>query len=296
MSPIRSTAVAAAAVAAAVALPTAASAKTITLPAGFSAEAMTAHRGALYVSSQTSGEVRRIDTRSGRQTVLVKGRAGERGNGLRFAPGNRLIVAGGTAGTIDVFDSRSGRLVRRHEVPGAGFLNGVAVQGKTAYVTDTLTHLIHALPTSGRGEVRAIRPGGDFTPNRLDLDGIVPARAGTLLTGQYGSGKLFAFSTRTNATRQVRLNARLPTNDGLALRGRTLFVAENRGKVQVVRLTADLRRGRVTQTLPRGRRLRNPVDLALVGGHLWVLDGHAPGSDPATVARQVDSIVDLGRF
>ncbi len=150
MSPIRSTAVAAVAiVAAASAAP--ATAKTITLPAGFSAEAMTAHDGALYVSSQTSGEVRRVDTRSGKQTVLVPGRSGERGNGLRFAPGHRLIVAGGTARTIDVFDSRSGRLIRRHTVPGAGFLNGVAVQGKTAYVTDTLTHLIHALPTSGKG-------------------------------------------------------------------------------------------------------------------------------------------------
>jgi sugar lactone lactonase YvrE len=295
MSPIRSTAVAAVAiVAAASAAP--ATAKTITLPAGFSAEAMTAHDGALYVSSQTSGEVRRVDTRSGKQTVLVPGRSGERGNGLRFAPGHRLIVAGGTARTIDVFDSRSGRLIRRHTVPGAGFLNGVAVQGKTAYVTDTLTHLIHALPTSGKGTVRTIRPGGDFTPNRLDLDGIIPARAGTLLTGQYGSGKLYAFSTRTNATRQVRLNARLPTNDGLALRGRTLFVAENRGKVQVVRLNAALTSGRVVKTVPRGRSLRNPVDLALVGGHLWVLDGHVPGADPARTARQVDRIVDLGRL
>ncbi|MDO8189135.1 SMP-30/gluconolactonase/LRE family protein [Conexibacter sp. JD483] len=295
MSPIRSTAVTAAAlIAAASAAP--ASAKTITLPAGFSAEAMTAHRGALFVSSQTSGEVRRIDPRSGQQTVLVKGRRGNRGNGLRFAGDNRLIVAGGTNGKIDVYDGRSGRLIRRHSVPGAGFLNGVAVQGKTAYVTDTLTHLIHALPTSGRGTVRTIRPGGDFTPDRLDLDGIILARPGWLLTGQYGSGKLFAFSTKTGATRQVTLNASLPTNDGLALRGRTLFVAENRGKVQVVRLSADLASGRVTQTLPRGRRLRNPVDLALIGGHLWVLDGHVPGDDPARTARQVDRIIDLGRF
>jgi sugar lactone lactonase YvrE len=292
MSTIRSTAVAAAAIAAAVAAP--ASAKTITLPAGFSAEAMTAHAGALYVSSQTSGEVRRIDPRSGRQRVLVPGRKGGRGNGLRFAGGNRLVVAGGTSSTIDVYDARSGRLVRRHRVPGAGFLNGVAVQRGTAYVTDTLTHVVYALPTSGRGRVRAIRPGGDFTPNELDLDGIVPAAPGTLLTGQYGSGKLFAFSTKTEETRQVSLDRPLPTNDGLALRGRTLFVAENRGKVEAVRLSADLRSGRVTQTLPRRGKLRNPVDVALVRGHLWVLDGHRP-TTPARTARQVDRIVDLGR-
>ncbi len=295
MSPIRSTAVAAAAVAAAVAAPTAASAKTLTLPAGFSAEAMTAHNGALYVSSQTSGEVRRIDTRSGEQTVLVAGRSGWRGNGLRFAGNSRLIVAGGTNGAIDVYNARDGSLVRRHQVAGAGFLNGVAVQGGTAYVTDTLRHVVYALPTSGKGSVRTIRPGGDFTPHELDLDGIVPAGPGTLLTGQYGSGKLFAFSTKTGATRQVTLNASLPTNDGLALRGRTLFVAENRGKVEVVRLGAGLTSGRVVKTVPRGK-LRNPVDVALIGGHLWVLDGHAPGADPARTARQVDRIIDLGRL
>jgi len=292
MSPIRSTAVAAAALAAAVAAP--ASAATTTLPAGFSAEAMTAHRGALYVSSQTSGEVRRIDPRGGRQTVLVHGRRGGRGNGLRFAGDGHLIVAGGTSGTIDVYDG-NGRLVRRHRVAGAGFLNGVAVQRDTAYVTDTLRHVIYALPTSGRGVVRTIRPGGDFTPAQLDLDGIVPAGPTTLLTGQYGSGKLYAFSPGSGATRQVALSAPLPTNDGLALRGRTLFVAENRGVVQVVRLSADLRRGRVVKTLPRGRRLHDPVDVALVGGHLWVLDGHRP-TTPARAARQVDRIVDLGRF
>ncbi|MDW5596015.1 SMP-30/gluconolactonase/LRE family protein [Conexibacter stalactiti] len=293
MSPIRSTAVAAAVIAAAVAAPASASAKTITLPAGFSAEAMTAHHGALYVSSQTSGEVRRIDPRSGQQTVLVAGRRGGRGNGLRFAGDNRLIVAGGTSRTIDVYDARSGRLVRRHRVPDSGFLNGVAVQRGTAYVTDTLTHVIYALPSSGRGSVRTIRPGGDFTPHQLDLDGIIPAAPGTLLTGQYGSGKLFAFSTKSGATRQVSLNRPLPTNDGLALRGRTLFVTENRGKVEAVRLSADLTSGRVTQTLPRRGNLRNPVDVAIVGGRAWVLDGHRP-TTPARTARQVDRIIDLG--
>lgn len=298
MSSIRSTAVtAAAAVAAAVAVTAVAapaSAKTITLPAGFSAEAMTAHQGALYVSSQTSGEVRRIDPRSGRQSVLVPGRRGGRGNGLRFAGGNRLIVAGGTSRTIDVYDARNGRLVRRHRVAGSGFLNGVAVQRGTAYVTDTLTHVIYALPTSGKGSVRTIRPGGDFTPHEFDLDGIVPAAPGTLLTGQYGSGKLFSFSTKTGATRQVALDRPLPTNDGLALRGRTLFVAENSGKVEAVRLSADLASGRVTQTLPRRGKLRLPLDLALVRGHLWVLDGHRP-TTPGRTARQVDRIIDLGR-
>lgn len=293
MSSIRSTAVAAAVLAAAVAAP--ASAKTITLPAGFSAEAMTAHRGALYVSSQTSGEVRRIDPRSGQQTVLVQGTRGGRGNGLRFAGDDRLIVAGGTSRTIDVFDGRDGRLIRRHRVPGSGFLNGVAVQRGTAYVTDTLTHEIYALPTSGRGSVRTIRPGGDFTPDPLDLDGIVPAAPGTLLTGQYGSGKLFAFSTKSGATREVALSRLLPTNDGLALHGRTLYVTENSGKVRAVRLSADLGSGRVTRTLPRRGRLRNPVDIAIAGGRLWVLDGHRPGSNPARTARQVDRIIDLGR-
>lgn len=261
----------------------------IALPPGFSAEAMTAHDGALYVGSQRDGEIRRIDVRSGEQTVLVSGRAGRHSNGLRFA-GGRLIVAGGTTGRIYVYDALTGAPVATHDVHG-GFVNAVGVLGRTAYVTDTLRHVIYALPASGTGAVRTITLSGDWTPNALDLDGIIPAR-GRLLTGQYGTGKLFTFAPATGVAHAVDLHgATVPTNDGLLLEGRRLYIAENSGKVQEVALSADLSSGRIVKTIPH-RRLRNPVDVARIDGHLYVLNADGQRGDRA---KMVDQIIDLGR-
>ncbi|MCW2951207.1 MAG: hypothetical protein JWQ48_377 [Conexibacter sp.] len=266
----------------------AATPKTLELPAGFSAEAMTAHAGALYVGSQIDGTVLRLDVKTGEQTTAVRGRPGVHSNGIRFADG-RIIVAGGTTGKIFVYSAHDGTPIRTYDVRG-GFVNGVGILGHTAYATDTLKHVIYALPTSGKGAVRTIAPTGDFKPNAFDLDGIIPA-GGELLSGQYGTGILYKINPKTGVARTVDLGgATLPTNDGLMLNGRRLYVAENRGKVQEVQLNGSLTAGRIVKTIPR-RRLRNPVDVARIDGHLWVLNAHNPQRPKPT---DVDDIIDLG--
>ncbi|HEY4276813.1 MAG TPA: hypothetical protein VGM91_01265 [Conexibacter sp.] len=258
------------------------------LPPGFSAEAMTDHNGALYVGSQADGSVLRVDVRTGEQTVLVPGHSGRHANGLRFA-GKRLIVAGGTTGKIYVYNALTGRDVATHDVHG-GFVNGVGILGKTAYATDTIKHVVYALPTSGVGAVRTITLTGDWTPDAFDLDGIIPAGR-ELLTGQYGTGKLFTVDAATGVSHAVQ-GVSVPTNDGLFLKGRTLFVAENSGKVQEVALNADMTAGRVVKTLPK-HRLRDPTDVAVIGGRLYVLNPHNPQRRAPPTAR--DQILDLGK-
>jgi sugar lactone lactonase YvrE len=266
----------------------AATAKTLHLPAGFSAEAMTAHDGALYVGSQIDGTVLRVDVKTGEQTTAVLGRPGVHSNGIRFADG-RIIVAGGTTGKIYVYSAHDGKPVRTYDVKG-GFVNGVGVLGHTAYATDTLKHVIYALPTSGRGAVRTIAPTGDFKPNPFDLDGIIPA-GGQLLSGQYGTGILYKIDPRTGVARTVDLGrATVPTNDGMMRNGRHLYIAENRGKVQEVQLNGSLTAGKIVKTIPR-TRLRNPVDVARIDGHLWVLNANNPQRPKPT---DVDDIIDLG--
>lgn len=262
----------------------------IDLPAGFSSEAFTEHGGALYVGSQIDGRILRVDVRTGAQRVVVPGRAGVHTNGIRVA-GRTIVAAGGTTGRISIYDTRTGDVVRDHDVQG-GFVNGVAVLGRTAYLTDTLKHVIYAVPTDGKGEVRTIAPTGDFAPADLDLDGIVPAGHGQLLTGQYGTGIFYTVDAGTGVAHRIDLGgATLPTNDGLLLEGRRLYVAQNNGKVTEVLLSHDLSRGSVVATFP-ATALRNPVDVARVGGHLYVLNANDPQNPKPT---DIDQILDLGR-
>lgn len=262
----------------------------ISLPAGFSSEAFTAHGRALYVGSQIDGRILRVDVRTGRQRIVVPGRAGVHTNGIRFA-GRHIVAAGGTTGKISIYDARTGAVVRDYDVQG-GFVNGVGVLGGTAYATDTIKHVIYAVPVDGRGEARTITPGGDFAPADLDLDGIIPAGRGTLITGQYGTGKLFRLDARTGAATLIDLGgATLPKNDGLLLQGRRLYVAQNSGQVTEVLLNRDRTAGRVAASFP-AQPLRNPVDVARIDGDLYVLNAHNPQAPKPT---DVDQILDLGR-
>jgi len=260
------------------------------LPPGFSAEAMTAHDGALYVGSQVNGEVLRIDVRTGEQTIAVLGRRGVHSNGIRFA-GNRIVVAGGTTGRIFIYDAHDGAPVKTYDVHG-GFVNGVGIRGRIAYATDTIRHVVYAFPASGRGAVRTITLGGSYRPNALDLDGIIPAGNG-LLTGQYGTGILYRVDPATNAATTVDLGgATVATDDGLLLSGRRLYVAENSGHIAEVQLNAAMTAGKVVKTLP-AKRLRDPVDVARIAGRLYVLNAHSPQQPARPTDR--DEIVDLGK-
>ncbi len=283
------TAAASLALAAVPAATAAAAPKALKLPAGFSPEAMTAHDGALYVGSQVDGEVLRVDPQTGEQTIAVQGRKGVHSNGIRFADGT-IVVAGGTTGKIYLYSAHDGAPLRTYDVHG-GFVNGVGIVGHTAYLTDTLRHVVYAVSTSGRGGVRTIAPTGDFKPNPLDLDGIIPAGGGQLLTGQYGTGILYKLNPSTGVARQLDLGGRsVATDDGLLLTGNSLYVAENSGHVQKLTLNASRTTGTIVKTLPP-KRLSDAVDVAKIDGHLWVLNIHNPRT---ATAKTVDEIVDLG--
>jgi len=265
----------------------------IDLPAGFSAEAFTAHGGSIYVGSQVDGRILRVNVRTGAQRLVVPGREGVHTNGIRIA-GRTIVAAGGTTGKISLYDKRTGDPIRDYDVQG-GFVNGVAVLGRTAYATDTLKHVLYAVPLDGRGDARTIALGGDFVPAELDLDGIVPAGHGQLLTGQYGTGLLFTVDPRTGVARKIDLGgATLPKNDGLLLEGRTLRVALNSGTVATVKLDRGLTSGRVVGSVP-ATPLRNPVDVARAGGRIYVLNANDPQYPMPTDVDQILTLDGLRR-
>jgi hypothetical protein len=118
-------------------------------------------------------------------------------NGIRGWRG-RLLVA--DLDRLVILDARTGRTLREVTVPGARFLNDVAIDDRTgdAYVSDTFTDTIWRLTPSSR----TTSPSSRSTPPRLgagDLDvfvhdirleapnGLLVDR-GTLLVGSSGPG------------------------------------------------------------------------------------------------------------
>ena len=131
-----------------------------------------------------------------------------------------------------------------------------------------------ALPD--QGQVRTVPLTGDIqyttTPFPFNANGIVFA-GGTLLVGQTNTGKLFRVEPNTGATDEVELaGGTILFADGIALRGRTVYAAQNfSNSVVIVRLNGSLTAGRVVQTI-RDPRFDIPSSVDVTGSRLFVLN------------------------
>ena len=133
------------------------------------------------------------------------------------------------------------------------------MQDGVAYVTDSLSTTLYAVPLHGPDafQPRTVTLGGHFQlADGLNANGIVAAGHGTLIIDQTtdpdGSGSaLYAVDARTGVARRTTLSGGdIENSDGLILRGRTLYVVQNRSNsIAVVRLSGDLGSGRVTRVL-----------------------------------------------
>lgn len=192
---------------------------------------------------------------------------------------DRLWVAGGDSGQVKVYDAASGDLLRAYTVPGAGFLNDVAVTDDAIYVTDSLLQQVVVLPLGARGRLpRAadtlpltgdIQYGADFNVN-----GIVAAQDGrTLVLVQSNVGKLFRVDSASGVSDEIELTGGDVLNgDGLELVRRTLYVVQNeQNKVGVVKLTFDLRRGTYTGAIT-DPDLDVPTTATANSGYLWAVN------------------------
>jgi hypothetical protein len=100
---------------------------------------------------------------------------------------------------------------------------------------------------------------------------------------QTNTGKLFRVNPFTGRTREIGLGGGDVSNgDGLLLRGRKLFVVQNRdNKIAVVRLNRRLTRGAVRRTLT-DPDFDVPTTLARAAGRLFAVNarfGTPPGPD-----------------
>ena len=243
--------------------------RTIALPDEFRPEGIASGpRSSFYVGSIPQGSVFRGSYRTGDGSVLVPPHPGRNHTGLkvdrRF---DRLFVAGGASQGIYVYDSKTGADVASFELEDAGFVNDVVLTRRAAYFTDSLVQQLYRVRIGKRGrlgEPRRIPISGDLVyQSGFNANGIEALPNGrTLIVVQSNLGKLFAVNARSGRSREIELDSPVVNGDGILLRGRTLYVVQNRDdKVAVVDLKRRLRSGDVEGELT-DPRLDVPTTIA----------------------------------
>lgn len=245
-------------------------------------EGITVQDRLFYVSSTTTGAALRGDLRAPEQPAQVFLEGGQDGRtdarGLAATEG-LLLIAGGRTGTLFVYDRQSGQLLSRFS--GGGFLNDVRVAPNgDAYATDSARDVVYRVPstqlastTSGQltvfAQASADDPLGQFNANGL----AVTPNGRYLIVVQTDTGRLFRISTASGDVEEVDLGgARVTNGDGIVLQGRTLYVVRNASQaVSEVRLSGDLTRGRIVQTVT-DPSFRFPTTAALAQGRLLVVN------------------------
>lgn len=220
------------------------------------------------MGSIPQGSVYRGSYRTGKGKLLVPPHAGRSHTGLKFDQrSRRLFVAGGESKGIYVYDSRTAADVEDFALGDAGFVNDVVVTRRAAYFTDSLVQQLYRVAIGKNGSIGEPSPvsiSGDLAyQTGFNANGIEALPGGhTLIVVQSNVGKLFAVNAATGRSREIALNKPVVGGDGLLLRGRTLFVVQNRdNKVAAVRLGRGLKRGKVTRYL-RNRKLDVPTTIA----------------------------------
>jgi sugar lactone lactonase YvrE len=262
------------------------------LPAGWQPEGIAAgRRSDLYVGSIPTGAVLRLNARTGASRVVVPGGPGRAAIGLKLDRRNRLFVAGGMTGKAFVYDARSGAELGNLQlaVPGAeSFVNDVALTRRAAYFTDSRRSALYAVATRSL-QARTIElPAIPNEPGN-NLNGIVATRDGdTLLAVQTNAGRLWRIDPATGGATQVDLGgADLTNGDGLLLKGRTLYVVQNRdNRIAVVRLNADLTAGSVVTTIS-ATAFDVPTTIAFLRGELYAVNARFGTTDPQPAAYWV---------
>ena len=248
----------------------------IDLPDGYRPEGIAAKGKTLYVGSIPTGEVRRVDAKSGDVDPLVPARPGERqAIGLKVDNAKRLFVAGGSTGKAFVYDARTGEDIAQFQLAAGTdtFVNDVALTRRTAYFTDSRRAVIYALATD-LGGIREIALPDVPTGAGNNLNGIAATPDGkTLIAVRGGSyGELYRIDPRTGESALISITGGDVLNgDGLLLIGkRTLYVVKNRSnEIAVVRLAKDLASGRVTGTIT-SRGFDVPTTVARIGSRLYL--------------------------
>ena len=238
----------------------------ISLPDGWLPEGIAIGPGpTFYAGSRANGAVYRGDVRTGQGEVFIQGQDGRVAVGLEYdARCGLLFVAGGATGQGYVYDAETGESVASFQFTAPPtFVNDVTVTTEGAYFTDSQQAVLYRVGLTDcttPGPVSTIALAGDWTQvvGSTNANGIVADPSGKrLLVVNSTTGGLFSVDPTTGAAELI-VAPPVPAGDGLLLRGRTLYVVQNRlNQIAVVELDPGWESGQLVDILDR-RRPRHP--------------------------------------
>ncbi len=166
---------------------------------------------------------------------------------------------------------------------------------KGVYFTDSQRPVLYKVATSGNGRpgaVTTIPLTGDYqhVAGQFNLNGIVATENGkTLIAVQSISRKLLTIDPKTGVAKLIDLGGYdLSNGDGLLLRGRTLYVVQNRdNKVAVFELSRDLTKATFLRALTDPGNLDVPTTIDRFGGRLYVVNARFGTTTPTDQAYDV---------
>ena len=246
----------------------------LALPDGFRPEGIHVEpNGTFFAGSLADGTILVGDVKTGETDVLVTPPEGRISVGMEEHRGF-LYVAGGPTGAF-VVDVASGEIVQTYDIGAAGFVNDVVVTKDAAWFTNSFAAELYRIPlTAGvpGADVETLPLTGEFSllPG-FNLNGIEAAPNGRwLIAVQSNAGALFRIDPSSGETVRVELGHSLLAGDGLLLQGHRLFVGRNENVVDVVRLSADLLRGRLVEEI-RSPDFDVATTLGRQGNRLYVI-------------------------
>jgi sugar lactone lactonase YvrE len=250
---------------------------------------------AFFVSVTADGAIYRGTLGSDTVSPFIPGGPGRSAVGVKVRRG-KLYVAGGTTGSITVYDIATRKAVGMFQTGAGGFLNDLVVTDNgDVYVTDsfrpTLWHLTAEQVRAGSGTPQALNVsaipyegGGAF-----NLNGIVATSDRTLVVVDTNSGKLFRIALGQGGTSIREIDeidgVSVPGGDGLLLdRGRLVVVQGDPAQLSFVKLRHGARSARLDGTRTSDT-LRGPSTVARAKDLLLVVNADfATSRRPFTVA------------
>jgi hypothetical protein len=268
----------------------------IQLPKNFSPEGITtAKRHTFFVGSRTTGAIYSGSLRTGEGDILVEGGPDLMGDdraatGLKVDRRGRLFVSGADSKHIRVYDARTGEQLRDYFAGvDAGFINDVIVTKRGAYFTDSNNARLYFVPFGKHGELgdlTRIPLGGDYMNDAgFNANGIEATRGGkSLIVVKSNTGELLEVDAATGLADRIEVtggDGELVNADGILLKGRKLYVVENRddpdpaaggvGVISVVKLSRNLSSGRIVRTI-HSDLFQVPTTIARSGGRKYVVN------------------------
>jgi sugar lactone lactonase YvrE len=226
---------------------------------------------------------------------FIEGAVGASAVGMKVFRG-RLYIAGGSTGTITVYDIGTRARVASFDTGTGGFLNDLVVTGEgDVYVTDsfrpTLWHVTPAQVAAGQGNPDPIPVGPEITyQTGFNLNGIVGLSGGReLVVVNSASGRLFRIVVDRDAPQGRTISPidapQLTGGDGMIVdRGRLIVVIGSPATLTFLRLSADHLRARIDE-VRTDPTLRGPSTVARAEDRYLVVNADfAMSRTPFTVS------------